>query len=214
MRSDRGDKRTFADRARREQIVGCAIELIAEVGYPQASLAKIAERAEIAKSALLYHFTSKDEIVAAVVESVFTASASVMIPAVSTATTARDQLAAYISANGTFLESNRAGAVALYEISTSYRTAAGLRWDQAVAESVDEHGVPPEFALLDPHTIIQRGIRSGEFTTAVDAALVKDALRAALDGAVSNLARDATYPVGRYVAGVGELFLHALGAPQ
>ena len=70
------------------------------MGYPQASLAKIGEGAQIAKSALLYHFTTPDEIVAAVVESVFTASATVIIPAVSAATTARDQLAAYISANG------------------------------------------------------------------------------------------------------------------
>ena len=213
MRSNKETQRTFADQARRSQIIACAIELIAEVGYPQASLSKIAERAEIAKSALLYHFTNKDEIVTEIVETVFSASVAVMIPAVSSATTAKEQLAAYIDANGTFLESHRTAAVALYDISISYRTAAGLRFDQAVTESVDEHGVPPEFALLDPQAIIERGIRSGEFTTTADPSRVKDALRAALDGGVANLARDASYPVGAYVATVRDLFLNALGAP-
>ncbi|WP_279102516.1 TetR/AcrR family transcriptional regulator [Gordonia bronchialis] len=211
MWSRQQDGRTFADEARRTQIVQCAIDLIAESGYPQTSLAKIAERAAIAKSALLYHFTNKDEIVAAVVQAVFSASAAVIIPAVTAASNPTGQLAAYIDANGEFLTANRAGAVALFEISISYRNADGLRFDQVVARSVNDHGVPPEFALLDPQAIIERGIRTGEFTTEFEAAHLKDALRASLDGAVSNLARDPDYLVDEYISTVRDVFLQALG---
>ena len=57
MRSER--TKTFTEQARRRQIVEGALEVIAEQGYPQASLARIAEHIGIAKSAVLYHFTNK-----------------------------------------------------------------------------------------------------------------------------------------------------------
>ncbi|MEV5239825.1 TetR/AcrR family transcriptional regulator [Streptomyces cinnamoneus] len=53
---------TFTERARRQQIVECAIDLIADRGYPATSLAAIAEEAGISKAAVLYHFTSKDKL--------------------------------------------------------------------------------------------------------------------------------------------------------
>ena len=40
---------SFIEKARRTQIVECAIETIAEVGYAQASLGQIAKRAQISK---------------------------------------------------------------------------------------------------------------------------------------------------------------------
>lgn len=54
------------ERARRDQVVDCAIQLIAEQGHARASLSRIAERAEISKAAVLYHFNSKDELLEAV----------------------------------------------------------------------------------------------------------------------------------------------------
>src|SRR5580693_7433483 len=70
MRSTPERDGTFTERARRGQIVECAIELIAERGYGDTSIAKIAERAGIAKSVVLYHFVSKEELVGAVVTQV------------------------------------------------------------------------------------------------------------------------------------------------
>ncbi|HEX5408105.1 MAG TPA: helix-turn-helix domain-containing protein, partial [Pseudonocardiaceae bacterium] len=62
--------RTFADEARRKQLVECAIEVIAEQGFAQASLARIAQRAGVAKSVVLYHFANKDELVEQVLTAV------------------------------------------------------------------------------------------------------------------------------------------------
>ncbi|AZG48078.1 TetR/AcrR family transcriptional regulator [Gordonia insulae] len=214
MRSEEGSGRTFADEARRRQIVACAIELIAEVGYPQASLAKIAERAEIAKSAVLYHFRGKDELVAAIVEAVFGASAGVMIPRIMAATTATDRLRAYIASNGEFLDTHRRGAIALYEISVGYRDSAGRRFDQVVQASVDESGVPPELALLDPLTIFVDGIRDGEFVTTAEPLMLKNIVRASLDGAVAELARDDTYDVLEHTSTLADLVISAIGATR
>ncbi len=53
---------TFTERARRQQIVECTIDLISTRGYPATSLSAIAEAAGISKAAVLYHFSSKDNL--------------------------------------------------------------------------------------------------------------------------------------------------------
>ncbi|MFB7630943.1 TetR/AcrR family transcriptional regulator [Streptomyces sp. NPDC056149] len=53
---------TFTERARRQQLIDCTIELISTRGYPATSLSAIAERAGVSKAAVLYHFSSKDNL--------------------------------------------------------------------------------------------------------------------------------------------------------
>ncbi|GGM28505.1 MULTISPECIES: TetR/AcrR family transcriptional regulator [Micromonospora] len=52
----------------RERITAVALELFTEQGYEKTSLREIAERLNVTKAALYYHFKSKDEIVSSVVE--------------------------------------------------------------------------------------------------------------------------------------------------
>ena len=189
MRSS--DDATFTERARREQIVAAAMRVIATGGYANASIAKIADHIGIAKSVVLYHFKTKDEIIAAVVTTVFGATAAQLGPAVAAAPNASARLAAYIRANVGFLHDNSVAATAMLEIVTGYRTAAGLRLDQVAS---DEAG---EFAMLDPERIFADGSSSGEFRP-LSPTFMKNALRAALDGAVWELARDADYDVVGY----------------
>jgi len=188
---------TFTERARREQIVAGAIETIATKGYTQASLAKIAEHVGIAKSVVLYHFTSKTDIIEAVVAAVFGQAAAIIAPAVAAESTARDKLAAYIRANVQFIQDSRLAAVAMLEIVTSFRTEDGLRLDQAAARSVQSSPPSGELTMLDPLALITEGINSGEFRT-MSAVFTKNALRAALDGAVWEVARDPAYDVIGY----------------
>lgn len=56
------DAPTFRERARRRQIIECTIDLISTRGYPATSLSAIAEEAGISKAAVLYHFSSKDNL--------------------------------------------------------------------------------------------------------------------------------------------------------
>ncbi|MGC0143390.1 TetR/AcrR family transcriptional regulator [Pseudactinotalea sp. Z1732] len=69
-KSDGSRVLTFTEQARREQLVGVTIELVAERGYAGTSLAGIAAAAEITKAAVLYHFGSKDAVVQAALDCV------------------------------------------------------------------------------------------------------------------------------------------------
>lgn len=62
----KADSRSRSDtRARIQQV---AVELFTEHGYEGTSLREIAERLEVTKAALYYHFRSKEDIVASLVE--------------------------------------------------------------------------------------------------------------------------------------------------
>lgn len=53
---------TFVETARRAQIVAAAVEVLADEGFRGASLTRIAQRAGISKGLILYHFSSKEEL--------------------------------------------------------------------------------------------------------------------------------------------------------
>jgi AcrR family transcriptional regulator len=55
----------------RARIQRVALELFAEQGYEATSLREIAERLDVTKAALYYHFKSKEDIVASLVEDYF-----------------------------------------------------------------------------------------------------------------------------------------------
>lgn len=194
MRSDASSS-TFTERARREQIVVAATEVIAQAGYGQASVAKIADHIGVAKSVVLYHFKTKNDIIEAVVAAVFSAAAAEMVPAMASAVSPSDRLGAYIRANVAFIKQNRVAATAMVEILTGYRSPDGLRFDQAAA------GAPPPtdagLTALDPESIFLDGVSGGEFR-ALSPRFMKNALRAALDGAVWELVRDPDYDVVAY----------------
>jgi AcrR family transcriptional regulator len=195
MRSNGGP--TFTERARRDQIVAAALEIIAAGGYGQASVAKIADHIGIAKSVVLYHFTTKSDIIEAAVATVMTQAASAIVSAVRTEHTAAGKLAAYIRANAAFIAANRIPAVAMLDIVTSYRSSDGLRFDQAAAKPAGDDPPTGDLALLDPAAIFADGVRSGEFRP-LSVTFMKNALRAALDGAVWEAARDPDYDVVAY----------------
>lgn len=174
-----------------------------------ASISRIAERGEIAKSVVLYYFATKDELVAAVVERVMTDAAAAMIPAVRAEKTAMGRLAAYIRGNCAFLKEHRVESVAMLEITTSFRTTDGLRLDQAAARSVAAAPPSGDMALLDPVAIIEDGVRSSEFDP-VSPLFTKNALRAALDGAVWEIARDDSYDVVGYGEELVSIFTRAV----
>lgn len=203
---------TFTERARRAQILDAACEVIAEVGYPRASVARIAEHIGAAKGVVLYHFKTKDALVTALVTDVMAAGAAAIAAALQTETTAAGALAAYIRANAMFLDAHRAASVAMFEIIGAYRTPDGLRFDQAAAADTS----PPEqwAAVLDPAEIFRRGIDAGEFDPDLDPVLVRNALRGALDGAATEIARNRDYDVVTYAETLVTVFDRATRRPR
>src|SRR3984885_3833133 len=67
--ADAGTGRTFTEAGRRAQIVAAAIETIAEVGYANASFARIASRAGLSSTGLIsYHFAGTTDLMAQVAQ--------------------------------------------------------------------------------------------------------------------------------------------------
>lgn len=155
----RSNDRTFADTARRTQITLAAIEVIAEIGYAQASIRKIAERVGVAMSVVLYHFGNKDDLVREIVHHSFRTALDAILPALERETTAAGKLRAYIAANVDFLQSHRTQYSAVLDIGMSYRTADGARMD-AIALDPD---LMADVVKLDLATILRQGQESGEF---------------------------------------------------
>lgn len=184
--------------------MGCAIEVVAEAGYTQASIRKIAQRVGVAMSVVLYHFANKDELVGAIVAEIYRSLIAVMVPAVEAETTAPGKLRAYIRSHAAFIHSHRPQHLALLDIGSNYRSATGLR--------LYELGVAPELqsdlAKLDLESIVRLGQQSGEFRS-LHAQSMALAVRGALNGAVLQVALDPGFDVLTYGEELATMFEQA-----
>ncbi|TCO60922.1 TetR/AcrR family transcriptional regulator [Actinocrispum wychmicini] len=139
------DGPSFIEVARRAQIVECAIDTIAAVGYAQASLTQIADRAGISKSVISYHFAGKDELIQQVIADVSAAGQAMMWPRVQAETTSAGMLRAYIHSHLDFMRTHPKHVTAVTEILTHYRAQA----DDTAATPLEER--------------LRQGQRDGEF---------------------------------------------------
>lgn len=162
--------------ARRAQIVTAAIDTIAELGYGNASFARIAKRAGISSTRLIsYHFDDKAELVRAVVEAVLSEAAEHMGKRLRAAATRPERLAAYIESNLEFIAEHPRAIRAVIEIAQNARTEDGLPLVRA--QDVDD----PVSRLAAE---FRDGQAAGEFR-AFDPVVMAVTLRAAIDAAAS-----------------------------
>lgn len=117
--------RTFTETARRVQLIDAAIVAVNEVGYHGASLSVIASRAGVAKSAIVYYFSSKESLLLSVVDEVFTQLEAAVAPAARAETEPAAQLRAYAQAYLAHIDTHRARITAGIEIVVSHRTGDG-----------------------------------------------------------------------------------------
>lgn len=117
--------RSFIEEARRSQIVASAVEVIAEVGFAQASLARIAKHAGISKGVISYHFAGKEELMVEVVERTFVAVADHVLARMEGLQSATELLRTHILAVAEHMRGHRAQLKALGEIFTNLRDAEG-----------------------------------------------------------------------------------------
>lgn len=201
MRSDDdtvGQKtRTFTKAARRAQIVAAAIDTIAELGYGQASLARIAERIGISKGVIAYHFDGKDELVRAIVAQVVEEGAQYMRPRIAAESSGTGMLRAAIESNVAFMAEHRNDLLAVVEIARGARSPDGARLFDA---SALEAGVAALRQLL------ARFQATGEFRADFDPQVMAVAIRAAIDAVPARLARDPSLDLGHYGRELANLF--------
>jgi TetR/AcrR family transcriptional regulator, fatty acid metabolism regulator protein len=146
--------RSFVETARRAQIVDCAIDTIAELGFARASVDQIAKRAGVSKGVITYHFPNKEEIVDAIVEKVVTAGRAYMEPRIVAETSAAGRLRAYIESDLEFIDAHRKALIALVEIAMNARRADG-------SLVIGPESLAQRAANLED--LLRAGQRSGEF---------------------------------------------------
>ena len=196
--------RTFTEQGRRAQIVASAIETIAELGYGQASFARIAERAGLSSTRLIsYHFDGKTELIEQVVTEVYTAGGAFMAPLVAAATTPTETLAAYLRSNVEFMRAHPTYLVAIGEILHNHRDADGKLRFLGEADGED--------AVLEPvRALLRAGQESGEFRE-FSVPHMAWAIRAAVDDIGFRFAADPGLDLGRCADELVTLFTAATG---
>jgi len=189
--------RTFTETARRAQIVAAAIDTIAELGYGQASLARIAETAGTSKGVIIYHFGGKDELMRELVAEVVARGVAYMEPQIDAEPTGAGKLRAYVESNLAFMGENRNHMVAIFEIALNARAADGSRLYDV---SVQDTGV----AALEQLLAYFQG--TGEFRAGFDPHVMAMAIRAAINAVPAQLARDPALDVAHHAREIADMF--------
>ena len=151
--SDQG-KQSFIEAARRAQIIECAIDAIAELGFAQASLAQIAKRAGISTGVISYYFAGKDDLIAAVAAHVYAVGEAHIDPLVQRDSSLRDALLSFIEASVDFIAVKPRYPMEIMNIIRAGRAEGGKpRFDPAVGEA----------RRLGFNNILLRGQELGDF---------------------------------------------------
>ncbi|PXX59251.1 TetR family transcriptional regulator [Nocardia tenerifensis] len=200
MRSENGPggrQGSFIEEARRRQIIASAVEVISEVGYGNASLARIAEHAGISKGVISYHFAGKDELMTQLVIQLYVSGGEYMRPKIEAATGARNMLLAYVESNLAFIAANTNYVAALTDVVLNLRDAEG-RPKFASAEGEREIIAP----LIE---IMREGQRTGEFGE-FDPVVMAKSVRDVIDGAAGRAIREPDFDMDAYAAHLCRVF--------
>lgn len=193
--------RSFIETARRAQLVETAIATVNELGYPRSSLAEIARRAGVAKSAIVYYFASKDALLLEVVETVFAELGAELLAAVEGVAAPADRLSAYADAYLGHVDEHRAAIAAAVDIVVSHRTADGTPLYLLEDES--------DTALL--RDVIAEGVSSGSFRP-IPLAVAVGLVESVLDHAITTVQRDPGADLSGLRAEAGPFLMRALTA--
>ena len=187
MRSkDMDDSRSFVSSARRAQIVEAAIETLAEVGYANTSLARIAARLGISKGVISYHFAGKDDLIAEIVSQVLQRAWADIQPRIEAQTTGPETLRAYIESHFEFMRDNPKQLSAVVEIVRA--TIAGAK----SPFTGDRDGAVHMLAEL-----LTRFQAAGDLRADFDPNAMAIAIRAVIDAAPGRLA-DPAFDIDQY----------------
>jgi TetR/AcrR family transcriptional regulator, fatty acid metabolism regulator protein len=190
------ENRSVAEAARRSQIVDCAIDTIAEMGFAKASVDQIAKLAGVSKGVITYHFPNKQEIVDAVIEKVVAAGRAYVEPRVMAETSAAGRLRTYIDSSLEFINAHRKPLIALVEIAMSARRVDG-------SLVIGPDSLAQRAASLE--ALLRAGQRSSEFRRFNTRVLALTIIQA-IDGVPPLLAREPNLDVQLYAKELATVF--------
>ncbi len=194
--SPTGRNLSFIERARRRQLVEALIEGVAEEGYAGASLARVAQRANISKSVVVYHFGTKDELVEEAVDLIFAEIRDFVVPRIAVETSARGQLRAYIGSEFAFLEQNRAKLLAVSYILMNHRDDRGALYLRERSEAA---------YLKSVISILKKGQADGDFRPFAIMPMATTLMHA-INGALAQWAANPKLSLAEYAAELVTIF--------
>jgi AcrR family transcriptional regulator len=189
--------------ARRAQIVAATIATIAELGYHQASYARIAERAGLSSTRLIsYHFDDKDELIGQALVTIYGDLSAFMTRRVSAQTTAGGALETYIRSLVEYLGERRAEMRAATEIFLNFRPEGGSAARDAATNLS---------ALSHLERLLAWGQESGEFGP-FSTRVMAMTIQRSLDGLPFLLEADPEADLAEYADELAALFARATRA--
>jgi TetR/AcrR family transcriptional regulator, fatty acid metabolism regulator protein len=180
--------------------MAAAIDTIAELGYGQASLARIAEAADTSKGVIIYHFGGKDELIKELLQELIAKAGEYMRPRIDAEQTGTGMLRAFIESNLAFMAENRNHVAATVEIALNARAADGSR---VFGQRFNDAAVASVAEML---TYFQG---TGEFRTDFDPQVMAMAVRAAIDTVGPRLVRDPELDVAHHARELASMFVRA-----
>lgn len=187
---------SFIEQARRTQIVDCAVETLAEIGYGNTSLAAIAKRAGISKGVISYHFAGKDELMQQVLTESMALAAAQMMPRIEAGDGPIGRLRGHIEGNVAFIKAHPKHLVAVVEILNNAKDDTG-------AHVVDVS----EFTNLVG--MLARAFAAGQETGELrefDPLVMAQTLRSAIDGMVGQYLANPNLDLDAYGAELVTMF--------
>ncbi len=183
-----------------------AIDTIADAGYGQASLARIAERAGTSKGVISYHFAGKDDLIREVVADVLAKAQAYMIPRLLAESSGAGMLRTYIESNLAFMREHRNHLIAVIEI---FLNARGESGSQLFYEKALDYVVTSLEQLLAHFQAI------GEFRADFDPHVMALAIRGAIDQVPQRMARYPDLDIDHYARELAASFDRATrGEPE
>ncbi len=192
--------------ARRAQIVEAAIDTVAELGYANASLARIAVRLGISKGVISYHFAGKDDLIAEIVGQVLRQARAYMQPRIEAQRTGPEMLRAYIESNLEYMRDHPNQLIAVVEIARA-----------AIARAAIDGPTRPfagsrDTAIQILAELLRRFQRTGDFRSDFDPTSMAIAIRAVIDAAPGRLTQP-EFDIERYALEAVTVFDLATRAP-
>lgn len=186
-------KPSFIETARRAQIMECAIEVIADLGYAHASLDQIARRAGISKGVISYHFNGKEELIQEIIRTQYISGYTFITSRLKTESSAAGILRAYIESDLEFMRLNPRHIIALVDIYLNDRNAAGkLRSDNATD-------------MKNLENILKSGQESGEFRE-FPTSVMAQVIRSAIDAVPIQMRLHPSFDVAAYARELTVIF--------
>jgi TetR/AcrR family transcriptional regulator, fatty acid metabolism regulator protein len=189
---------TFTQRKRRDQLVDCAIDALAELGFQGTSVAEVARRAGVSKGVVTYHFAAKDDLMFAAVAEIFD-SIKEFLENRLRGTSPERFVADYINAW-----------VAYYRTRTRYVLAIREIWGNFRDDSGHQHFGPQ--AVAGELGVVQQVLEYGQANDDLgkfDARVMAVTIKASLDALLNQFATDPQLDLEAYGAELVTLFERA-----